>query len=64
MVQQDRKNRMDQTCSAWNGPSEPESHTEHQAALNATLFRPSKDSRELVLVLDAGQLRARRPRES
>ncbi len=41
--------------------SEPESHTEHQAALDATLFHPSGDFQELVFELDAGKLRIRRP---
>lgn len=42
---------------AWNaGPSELQSATEHQAALDATVFRPA-DPFELVLELDAGQLR-------
>ena len=37
--------------------SEPQSHTEHQAALDATLFSVSDESDELVLELDAGKLR-------
>ena len=40
--------------------SEPESYTEHQAALDATLFRPDRDGDELVLELEAGELRIRR----
>jgi len=47
--------------TSWVGPSESESHTEHAAALDASLFRPTGDSDELVLELDAGQLRLRRP---
>ena len=43
------------------GPSEPESHIEHQAALDATLFQGSNDCEELVFVLDAGELRVLRP---
>ncbi len=39
--------------------SEPESHTEHQAALDATLFRACDASEELVLELDSGTLRVR-----
>ena len=41
------------------GPSEPESATEHQAALDATLFRTDRNPYVLVLELDAGQLRLR-----
>lgn len=41
------------------GLSEPESYIEHQAALDATLFRPDWDSAELVLELEAGELRVR-----
>lgn len=49
-----------QFASRWTtGPSEPESHTEHQAALDATVFRGSPESPELVLELDAGRLRIR-----
>jgi hypothetical protein len=44
------------------GPGERESHSEHQAALDATLFRSGEDAYELVLELDAGELRIRRPR--
>jgi len=43
-------------------PSERESHSEHQAALDATLFRSGRDGYELVLELEAGELRLRRPR--
>ena len=44
---------------AWiAGPSEPQSAIEHQAALDATVFR-TPDPFELVLELDAGQLRLR-----
>jgi len=47
---------------AWVGlMSEPESHTEHLAALDATLFRVSDVSDELVLELNAGILRVRPP---
>ena len=46
------------------GPSEPESFVEHQAALEATLFRPNaldpEQNPELVLELEAGRLRVRR----
>jgi hypothetical protein len=49
---------------AENGPlvrglSEPESYIEHQAALDATIFRPDGDVSELVLELEAGELRLR-----
>jgi len=40
--------------------SEPESYTEHQAALDATLFSPDGAANELVLELEAGELRIRR----
>ena len=42
------------------GLSEPESYSEHQAALDATLFQPESDAAELVLELEAGKLRVRR----
>lgn len=41
------------------GPSEPQSAIEHQAALDATVFRTARNPYELVLELDAGQLRLR-----
>lgn len=45
---------------AWGaGPSERQSATEHQAALDATLFSAARDPDEVVLELDAGELRAR-----
>ena len=40
-------------------PSEGQSHTEHQAALDATLFRTAADPYELVLELHGGELRLR-----
>lgn len=42
------------------GPSEAASAMEHQAALYATLFRPEREARELVLELEAGELRLSR----
>ena len=42
------------------GPSESASAIEHQAALDATLFRSERRTRELVLELEAGELRLRR----
>ena len=45
-------------CSV--GPSESASAIEHQAALDATLFRGEPRSREVVLELEAGELRLRR----
>lgn len=42
-----------------SSPNEPQSHTEHQAALEATVFRAARDPYELVLELDAGRLRLR-----
>ncbi len=49
-------------ASVWApGPSESASAIEHQAALDATLFRSEARAREVVLELDSGQLRLRRP---
>jgi hypothetical protein len=45
--------------SSWSPPSEPQSHIEHQDALDATLFRRASDPYELVLELDSGELRLR-----
>jgi len=63
MSQQNRMARIDQSLSSWAGPSEPESHIEHQAALDATLFQKSGGSHELVFELYAGELRVQRPHE-
>ena len=60
MSPENRIGQIDPSQTTWAGPSEPQSHTEHQAALEATLFRPSGDSREIVFELDAGELRVRR----
>lgn len=51
--------RPDSNGPAWDGPSEPECHIEHQAALDATLFREPARAEELVLELVAGELRIR-----
>lgn len=64
MSQHDRLARIDLGLPGWAGPSEPESHTEHQAALDATVFRGAGDPYELVLELEAGQLRVRCPRRT
>jgi len=64
MSQDDRMNGFEYGLPSWDGQSEPESHTEHQAALDATLFHPSGDFQELVLELDAGELRVRPSRSS
>ncbi|MEZ4334825.1 MAG: hypothetical protein R3F35_23955 [Myxococcota bacterium] len=51
-----------ETCPAevlTPGPSESASAVEHQAALDATVFRAASRARELVLELDAGELRLR-----
>jgi hypothetical protein len=61
MSQQNRKDRIDQSWPTWAGQSEPESHTEHQAALDATLFQASGDYQELVFELERGELRIRKP---
>lgn len=48
-------------AGAWApGPSESASAVEHQAALDATLFRRETRARELILELEAGELRVRR----
>ena len=52
--------RIEPNLYNWNGLSESESHTEHEAALEATLFESAGPSRELVLELEAGQLHLRR----
>ena len=57
------KYRVDEGSAGWAGPSEPESHIEHQAALDATVFRGARDSDELVLELDSGELRLRGSRQ-
>jgi len=44
----------------WVGPSERESHSEHRAALDATLFRGDAEIDELVIELDSGELRIQR----
>lgn len=49
----------DPNRTAVAGPSEPESHIEHQAALDATIFRENSRPHEIVLELVAGQLRVR-----
>ncbi len=64
MSQPDQTRILDDAQLLWEGPSEPQSHTEHQAALDATLFRAASDPQELVLELDSGELRLRGPRES
>lgn len=61
MCQQDWKRRLDDGQPFWGGPTEPQSHTEHQAALDATLFRAVSDPYELVLELESGELRLREP---
>jgi len=62
--QQNRMDRIDPCWPSWAGQSETASHTEHQAALDATLFQPAGDSQELVFELECGELRVRRPRGS
>lgn len=47
-------------AAGWVGPSEPESHSEHRAALDATLFRGGAEIDELVIELDSGELRIQR----
>ena len=61
MSQENRFAQIDPSSSCWRGPSEPESHIEHQAALDATVFQPSRDIQEIVLELEAGELRVRQP---
>jgi len=56
---------MDEGMTGWSAPSEPDSHIEHQSALDATLFRQGSDPYELVLELESGELRVRdRSREA
>jgi hypothetical protein len=50
--------------ATWVCQSESESHSEHQAALDATLFHPIGEFQELVFELDAGELRIRKPRRA
>ncbi|MBJ18368.1 MAG: hypothetical protein GY910_17110 [bacterium] len=64
MLQQDPKRRTIDGQTLCGGPSEPQIHTEHRAALDATLFRSASDLHELVLELDSGELRLRTPDES
>ena len=59
MSQHNRMGWIGQGPPAWVGQSEPESHSEHQAALDATLFHTSGDSDELVFELVGGELRSR-----
>lgn len=44
-----------------HGPSEEESHREHRAALEATLFHDPTRGDEVVLELDSGLLRLLTP---
>jgi hypothetical protein len=61
MSQPRRPDRVIESGTAWVGPSERDSHTEHQAALDATVFQKyTGDAFELVLELEAGELRVRR----
>ena len=56
----DRNHGYAQFMTGWtDGPSEPESHIEHQAALDATVFEGATEASEIVLELDAGELRVR-----
>ena len=55
----DRTRPLDESQPCWSGPSESESHVEHQAALDATVFQTGSDPYELVLELDSGRLRLR-----
>ena len=59
-----RQGRNTQSELLLAGPSEPESHIEHRAALDATLFRPANDPGEVVLELEAGRLLIRAPSDS
>lgn len=60
MSQKSRFDSVDPLDSRVGSLSEPESYIEHQAALDATVFQPDRDARELVLELEAGELRVRR----
>lgn len=59
MSQQRRSHPLAEDAHVRVGPSEPESHTEHRAALEATIFRAEQTSWELVLELECGELRVR-----
>lgn len=59
MSEDETKVRAQETQPGWYGPSEPQIHTEHRAALDATLFRAASDPYELVLELESGQLRVK-----
>lgn len=59
MSEKQGKTRMDEGMTGWSAPNEPQSHVEHQAALEATLFRQGSDPYELVLELESGELRVR-----
>ena len=61
MSRNDGDRRFQQGPLAWSSPTETQSHTEHQAALEATLFRSASDPYELVLELDGGHLKIRPP---
>lgn len=63
MSQQPRMDRIEPCRVSSAGLSESESHLEHQAALDATLFHAVGHVHELVFELDAGELRVRRLRE-
>ena len=45
-----------EAATAVVGPSEDQSASEHQAALDATLFRAGPDPSELILELHSGRL--------
>lgn len=62
MSHENRFSQIDPVPSCWRGPSEPEIHDEHRAALDATVFQAARDVPEIVLELEAGELRVRRSR--
>jgi hypothetical protein len=60
MSQPRHPERVAESGPAWVSPSEPESHTEHRAALDATVFQKNTAAAfELILELEAGKLRIR-----
>lgn len=63
MLSRDRNHPAPETCPVGvftPGPTESASAIEHQAALDATVFRRDHEANELVLELEAGELRLRR----
>ena len=56
MWETNRRTPVDDPSFSGSGPSERQCYTEHQDALEATVFRRPSDPRELVLELHGGEL--------